>query len=441
MTNVGLARVSTLDQDPGLQLDALARAGCDRIFEERVSGVSAKRPIRDQVLAQLRRGDTLTCWRLDRLGRSMIEVVGIIQDLAARRVKFRSLSDNLSIDPDNANPMTTMQLQMLAMFSEYERSVIKERILAGKARMMAEGRHPGGRALFGFEADHVTVNEEQAELLREAVDLVLNKGRTLSHVVDTWNAQGLRPGDASHWRVTHLRRILLNERVVPIIGQENYDKLVRLFTDQERRKGGRPAIYLLSGVLTCSRCDRPLYGARIRRKGGVQELNYRCEAGKGSGGRHTGCGRTSVAMGRTDDHVREIFILSVVGEPFREALNQWQAELLATDVTAQDLDDWRAEIADLDQVQGTRFYNDAMRRRHDELRRMVEQATAQLMAAPDLQAMIDLPRSEEQLRARWSSWTIPQRRAWLKRLVERIEVKPATAGISLEERLVPIFKM
>jgi DNA invertase Pin-like site-specific DNA recombinase len=441
MTDVGLARVSTLDQDPGLQLDALARAGCDQIFEERVSGVSAKRPVRDQVLAQLRPGDTLTVWKLDRLGRSITELHQIIEDLEQRRVRFRCLTQPI----DTSSPSGKFFFAMLAAFSAYERDMITERVRAGKQRMMAEGRHPGGRALFGFEADHVTVNEEQAELLHEAVDLVLDKGRTLSAVVDAWNARGLRPGDASHWRVTHLRRILLNERVIPIIGQDAYDKLVRLFTDQERRKGGRPATYMLSGVLTCTRegCGQPLYGARIRRKskGGVPELNYRCEAGKGSGGRHTGCGRTSIAMDRTDDHVREIFILSVMGEPFREALNQRQAELLATDVTAEELDDWRAEIADLDQVQGTRFYNDAMRRRHDELRRMVDQATAQLMAAPDLQAMIDLPRSEQELRAAWSRWDIPTRRAWIKRLMERIEVKPATAGTSLEERLVPIWKM
>jgi DNA invertase Pin-like site-specific DNA recombinase len=439
MTDVGLARVSTLDQDPGLQLDALARAGCAPIYEEKVSGVAAKRPIRDQILGQLKAGDILTVWDLSRLGRSMIEVVSIVEELDRRGVRFRTLQQPI----DTTSPTGKLQLQLLAAVAEYERRMIVERVRAGKARMLAEGRHPGGRALFGFERDHTTINEDQAQLLRDAVQ-ALNQGQTLSNVVDTWNAQGLRPGQASHWRVTHLRRILLNERVIPIIGQEAHDRLLRLFTDQERRKGGRPAIFLLSGVLTCGHCHRSMYGARRTRKGGFQELTYRCESGKGSGGRFTGCGRTTVAMGRADDWAEEMFVSAIVDDAWAQALNQRQAELLARSGTAEELDDWRAELDDLDQVQGTRFYNEQMRRRHVELRKMVDQATAQLMAQPDLQALVDLPRSEEKLRERWSSWSTADRRVWIKRLVERIEVEPATAkgGASvIEERLHPVWKL
>jgi DNA invertase Pin-like site-specific DNA recombinase len=435
MTDYGLARVSTLDQDPGMQLEALARAGCDRVLEEKVSGVSTRRPIRDQILKELRPGDTLTVWDLTRLGRSMVEVVKIVEDLERRGVRFRVLTQPI----DTSSPTGKLQLQILAAIGEYERQMIRERVRAGKRRMLAEGRHPGGRALFGFEDDHITVIEDQAQLLREAVQ-ALDKGQTLSNVVDAWNAQGLRPGQASHWRVTHLRRILLNERVIPIIGQDAHDRLRRLFTDQERRKGGRPAAFLLSGVLVCNRCHRPMYGARRTRQGGVQENAYRCEAGKGSGGRHAGCGGTSVARDRADRYVEEMFIAAIVSEELVEALARRQAELLAEDVTVEALDTWRAELLELEQVQGTRFYSDAMKRRHDELRRMVDQATTQLLAQPDLQAMMDLPRSEAALRARWAAWDIAQRRVWIRRLVHRIEVKPATVG-RVEERLEPVWKM
>lgn len=435
MTDYGLARVSTLDQDPGMQLEALARAGCDRVLEEKVSGVSTRRPIRDQILKELRPGDTLTVWDLTRLGRSMVEVVKIVEDLERRGVRFRVLTQPI----DTSSPTGKLQLQILAAIGEYERQMIRERVRAGKRRMLAEGRHPGGRALFGFEDDHITVIEDQAQLLREAVQ-ALDKGQTLSNVVDAWNAQGLRPGQASHWRVTHLRRILLNERVIPIIGQDAHDRLRRLFIDQERRKGGRPAAFLLSGVLVCNRCHRPMYGARRTRQGGVQENTYRCEAGKGSGGRHAGCGGTSVAMDRADRYVEEMFIAAIVSEELVEALARRQAELLAEDVTVEALDTWRAELLELEQVQGTRFYSDAMKRRHDELRRMVDQATTQLLAQPDLQAMMDLPRSEAALRARWAAWDIAQRRVWIRRLVHRIEVKPATVG-RVEERLEPVWKM
>jgi DNA invertase Pin-like site-specific DNA recombinase len=440
MADVGLARVSTLDQDPGLQLDALARAGCAPIYEEKVSGVAAKRPVRDQILGQLRAGDTLTVWDLSRLGRSMIEVVSIVEELDRHGVRFRTLQQPI----DTTSPTGKLQLQLLAAVAEYERRMIVERVRAGKARMLAEGRHPGGRALFGFERDHVTINEDQAQLLREAVQ-ALDRGQTLSAVVDRWNAQGLAPGEATHWRVTHLRRILLNERVIPIIGQDAHDRLRRLFTDQERRKGGRPAAYLLSGVLVCQRCQRPMYGARRTHQGGVQEMVYRCEAGKGSGGRHTGCGRMNVAMGRADDYAQELFIAAVAGPDFAAALAQRQQELLAGSGTAEELDDWRAELNDLDQVQGTRFYNEQMRRRHEELRKMVDTATAQLMAQPDLQALVDLPRSEVQLRERWERWDIATRRAWLRRLVHRIEVRPAGPArgpaTDVEARLAPVWRI
>jgi DNA invertase Pin-like site-specific DNA recombinase len=436
MTDYGLARVSTLDQDPGLQLDALARAGCDRILEEKVSGVATSRPVRDQILKELRPGDTLTVWDLTRLGRSMVEVVAIVQDLERRGIRFRVLTQPI----DTSSSSGQLQLQLLAAVGEYERKMIVERVRAGKARMLNEGRHPGGRALFGFERDHVTVNEDQAQLLREARDRVLDHGQTLSSVVDAWNAQGMAPGEASHWRVTHLRRILLNERVIPIIGQEAHDRLRRLLTDQERRKGGRPATYQLSGVLTCQRCGSPMYGARRTRKGGFEEMTYRCEAGKGSGGRHDGCGRTSLAMGRADHHVMEMFIAAVIGPDFVQALNRRQAEILDMN-QVEELDDWRAELVDLDQVQGTRFYSEEMRRRHADLRRLVDQATTRLMAQPDLQELISLPRSEAKLRDLWSSWDMARRRTWIKRLFLRIEVTPATTGADVESRLVPVWKI
>jgi DNA invertase Pin-like site-specific DNA recombinase len=436
MTDWGYARVSTVDQNLGLQLDALARAGCDHVFEERVSGVAKKRPVRDQVLAQVLPGDRITVWALDRWGRSTSEVLSIIQDLDQRGVSFRCLTQPV----DTSTPMGKMFIGFLAVMAEFERSLLQERVRAGKARMKEEGRHPGGRALFGFEHDHVTVNQDQAQLLREARDQILNHGQTLSSVVDGWNARGLAPGNAARWRVTHLRRILLNPRVIPVVGQDAHDRLQRLFTDQERRKGGRPAEYLLSGILTCTRCTRPLYGVWRTRRNGSREEYYRCEAGKGSGGRFTGCGRTSIAMSRADAWIEDAFITVVVGEDFARALDRRRAELLQGEATAQELDDYRAEIIELEQVLPTRFGTDEMRQRHDQLQKLVKKATAQLMARPDLQAMMDLPRSEKELRRAWEGWSTGQRRTWIKRLITRIDVKAAVKGSAVEERLVPIFR-
>jgi hypothetical protein len=144
-------------------------------------------------------------------------------------------------------------------------------------------------------------------------------------------------------------------------------------------------------------------------------------------------------MGRADDWAREAFIAAVVGPDWAEALAQRQAELLDT-TTAGELDDWRAELEDLAQVQGTRYYTDAMRRRHGELRRLTDQATAKLLAAPDLAEMQSLPRSEAELRRTWERWSVQDRRVWLKRVLDRIEVKPAAAGVAVEDRFEPVFR-
>src|SRR4029450_2289398 len=92
LMDVGLARFSTRDQNPQLQITALEQAGCTAIYQEQVSGVSATRPVRDQVLAALQSGDTLTVWKLDRLGPSVSELLAIIKDLERRGIRFRCLT-------------------------------------------------------------------------------------------------------------------------------------------------------------------------------------------------------------------------------------------------------------------------------------------------------------------------------------------------------------
>jgi DNA invertase Pin-like site-specific DNA recombinase len=437
--DIGYARVSTRDQNPQLQINALEQAGCWPIYEERTSGVAKKRPVRDRVLAQLQAGDTLTVWKLDRLGRSMIELDEIIHKLKDRRIGFRCLTQPV----DTSSTSGRLQVQLLAAFAEFEREMIRERTKAGKERMKAEGKHPGGPSLFGFAADHDTIIEEQAELLREAARRALD-GEPLSRIVDEWNARGLRPGKATRWRVTHLRRILLNERTIAIIGDRAHDALTRLFTGRNRQKLGRPTDHLLSGILRCGRedCGRPLYAASKTGSTGVPQLVYRCKKASGSGGRFVGCGSTVVSLARADAWAEEAFIAAVAAPQFTAALDRRQAELLAGELTVEQLDNWRAEIDELELVLPTRFATPDMRRRHDDLQRMVRDATTRLLQQSELQALLDLPKSKAKLRNRWQAWTITERRAWLRQVLECIIVKPATTrskASAVEDRFDPCW--
>jgi DNA invertase Pin-like site-specific DNA recombinase len=141
---LGYARVSTTDQPPQLQVDALQRAGCYRVFTETASGARADRPtlaqLLDQLLDQLRPGDTLVVWKLDRLGRSLRHLVDTITGLADRGIGFRSLQEAI----DTTTPGGKLVFHVFAALAEFERDLIRERTTAGLAAARARGRH-GGR--------------------------------------------------------------------------------------------------------------------------------------------------------------------------------------------------------------------------------------------------------------------------------------------------------
>jgi DNA invertase Pin-like site-specific DNA recombinase len=137
---LGYARVSTTDQQPQLQVDALKAAGCYRVFTETASGARSDRPTLTQLLDQLRPGDTLVVWKLDRLGRSLRHLVDTVTGLAERGIGFRSLQEAI----DTTTPGGKLVFHVFAALAEFERDLIRERTTAGLAAARARGRR-GGR--------------------------------------------------------------------------------------------------------------------------------------------------------------------------------------------------------------------------------------------------------------------------------------------------------
>lgn len=139
---IGYARVSTVDQNPDAQRDALKAAGCEKVVTEKVSGVSLKRPKLEKLLRSLDTGDTLTVWRLDRAGRSLPHLLTVVGDLKTRGVGFQSLNE--TIDTTTANGELIFHL--FASMAQFERSLIVERtqagLLAAKKRGARLGRPP-----------------------------------------------------------------------------------------------------------------------------------------------------------------------------------------------------------------------------------------------------------------------------------------------------------
>ena len=138
---IGYARVSTGDQDAAAQVAALKAAGCERIFREKASGGRWDRPELHRLLDQLRKGDVLVVWKLDRLSRSLRDVLTIMERLGDSGAGFRSLTEAI----DTTTPAGRMMMQMVGAFAEFERAMLKDRTKAGLDAAREEGRIGGRR--------------------------------------------------------------------------------------------------------------------------------------------------------------------------------------------------------------------------------------------------------------------------------------------------------
>ncbi|EEG3586070.1 recombinase family protein [Salmonella enterica] len=167
MATIGYIRVSTIDQNIDLQRNALTSANCDRIFEDRISGKIANRPGLKRALKYVNKGDTLVVWKLDRLGRSVKNLVALISELHERGAHFHSLTD--SIDTSSAmgrfffhvmSALAEMErffFHVMSALAEMERELIVERTLAGLAAARAQGRLGGRpRAINRHEQEQIS---------------------------------------------------------------------------------------------------------------------------------------------------------------------------------------------------------------------------------------------------------------------------------------------
>ena len=137
---IGYARVSTVDQNLALQRDALTEAGCANIFTEQMSGAVADRPELREALKFARSGDTLVVWKLDRLARSVKQLIETVEKLRSRNIGFRSLTEAI----DTTTAQGRLVFHMFSALAEFERSLIRERTRAGLAAAKRRGR-TGGR--------------------------------------------------------------------------------------------------------------------------------------------------------------------------------------------------------------------------------------------------------------------------------------------------------
>lgn len=137
---IGYARVSTQDQKLDLQVDALEKAGCEKVFQEKASGKSNERPELVKMMEQLRKDDILIIWKLDRLGRSLKNLIEIVSDVQNMGVELISLQDNVNTSTATGK----LTFAIFGALAEFERDIIRERTMAGLQAARARGKK-GGR--------------------------------------------------------------------------------------------------------------------------------------------------------------------------------------------------------------------------------------------------------------------------------------------------------
>ena len=148
---IGYARVSTGDQDTATQVAALKAAGCDVIFREKASGGRGDRPELHTLLGQLRKGDVVAVWKLDRLSRLLRDLLTLMERIVERKAGFRSLTEAI----DTTTPAGRMMMQMVGSFAEFERAMLKERTKAGVDAARKDGR-------IGGRPSKLTIRQQQA---------------------------------------------------------------------------------------------------------------------------------------------------------------------------------------------------------------------------------------------------------------------------------------
>jgi DNA invertase Pin-like site-specific DNA recombinase len=160
---IGYARVSTSDQDLALQLDALQSAGCSTIYQEKITGATKERPELQKMLLHLRADDVVVIWKLDRLARSMKDLVSLVNEMQAKGVQLQSLNDHI----DTTTPHGKFTFHLFAALAEFERDLIRERTKAGLSAARARGRQGGRPKGLSKEAQQTAIIAEKLYQERE----------------------------------------------------------------------------------------------------------------------------------------------------------------------------------------------------------------------------------------------------------------------------------
>jgi DNA invertase Pin-like site-specific DNA recombinase len=385
--------------------------------------------------------DGLLVWKLDRATRNSKDTARLadLQD------------DGLQVASVVEGAPTGLMLEWMGLVAKQQARDISVNSRRGKASLARKGLPSGGgRRRFGFEADQVTLREDEAELIREAARRIL-AGEGTNTVCKDWNRRGLTMPGGSVWQATPLRRILLQPRTAglrqqrtcqrkerkgghrhsqdcstitgkavwkPILDQGTWNRLRVVLTDSKRQQPGHPPHWLLSGLAKCRGCGKgQLYG-RLK----DEKLTYTCQRGTtGCGMRINGTALEAFVEGATLDWLAGDGLVKA-----RQQLAQREADHEAIQAQLQADEARLADLADL-YANGAIDVPEWMRARSP-IERRITKAREKLSQVPELAAVADLPSTKKALARTWKKLPVASKRAILKAIIHRFEITPGVPG-------------
>jgi site-specific DNA recombinase len=412
------------------------------VYEDNdLSAFSGKRrPGYQQLLTDAKAGriSVIVAWHADRLTRQPIENEALIALAERHGIQLATVTG----EHDLATPSGRLHFRMLGSIARYESEHRAERLRLKFQEQARAGRPKGGGLRpFGFEADKLTVNQAEAALLRNAAERVL-AGEGLYAILHDWQEGQVVTPAGNVWSPTSLRRALLAPRTAglreyrgevlgpaawpAILDATTRKRLVELFARDDRKRQGRPRTYLLSGLASCGRegCGRPLAGASA----GAKRPKYACKHDVS----HHGCGQTWIDAPELDKYVTEMVITALSGPGFVERLQArlaWDGDTSA--LRTQLAEDKRA-LAELTRDRYVRRIIEEpeylIARRELDVR--IADAEEVLARQPQARFLIDLPRSEKELRKAWQKrWTLDEQRRVVRMALRGLVINPPKRGL------------
>jgi site-specific DNA recombinase len=447
-------RISQDREAEGLGVDR-QRDDCAKLIADRgwegvefvdndVSATSRKkRPAWTAMLDGLRSGEirNVTSWANDRLYRKAKDQLDLLEAVKSTGGVIATVKDG-EVDPSTASGRMTMGI--LANVAEFETARKSERQLAKAKQMAQAGRaNGGGPRPFGYESGGVKVNRTEARMIREATRRVID-GQSVYAIARDWNGRGIPTSTGRTWTAKQLSRTLRLPRLAglrvhhgqtysaewPAILDETTWELLQRRLSPRTRKAGRRASYLLTGVIACGRCGRPMHGHPT----GVGKRSYACIGELG------GCGAMRIVAEQTEAVVAEAVFHAIDSGVVARALSAASADTSAV----QTLEAISADRAALEEL-STDYYVDRaiskseFTKARDTLARRIEQAEVSLARSEQSTVLASMS-SGAVARAAWAERDQDWRRELLAALIERITIAPSTVYRFDPERIGIVWK-